>query len=94
MATSPTRKIKPADTNNPLMNPVLPTRNLIPVEGHQHLYRDSRSGAILNTNKSAYFNAVRKKLEAKDKKNEMETLKNEVSELKQLVQQLVDQLNT
>ena len=86
----PERKIHPADTNNPLLNTVLPANNYIPVEGHQHLYRDNRSGAILNMNKSAYFNAVRKKLEREKKKDEFDELKNEVSELKQMVQQLLD----
>lgn len=86
MATSNT-------TKSPIKSPVLPNTDLIPVKGHEHLYRDARSGAILNTNKSAYFNAVRKKLAAKNKKDEFDSLKNEVSDLKQLVQQLVDKLN-
>ena len=30
------------------------TKNLIPVEGENYLYRDTQSNAIINTNKSGY----------------------------------------
>jgi predicted transcriptional regulator len=58
----------------------------IKVEGHENLYRDASTGAIVNTDKPApksfstqFSNAM----------EEINTLKNEMSEIKTLLKQLL-----
>ena len=70
--------------------------NLIPVEGENYLFRDSKSNAIINTNASDYERYVtRRKVKAKenDKVTNMEedlaNLKNEMNEIKSLLKELV-----
>ena len=62
---------------------------LIPVEGHNQLGRDTNSNAILNTDVSAYEAYRKARREAKRKEEELATLKDEVAELKALVKTLV-----
>lgn len=67
------------------------------VEGHTSLVRDTRTGAILNTNRSEIAR-VRKRKEAKrleaERLNtlskEVSLLKNEISEIKDLLVRLVE----
>lgn len=67
------------------------------VEGHTSLVRDTRTGAILNTNRSEIARA-RKRKEAKrleaERLNtlskEVSLLKNEISEIKDLLVRLVE----
>ena len=62
----------------------------IPVEGHPNLYRDSKTNAIINTDKTAY-NSYLKSLSNKEKeKKEIEEMKNELSEIKTLLYQLLE----
>ncbi|MAH08051.1 MAG: hypothetical protein CL961_00080 [Euryarchaeota archaeon] len=56
------------------------------VEGHDNLYRDTETGAIINTEKRApqsfsqtFGNAI----------NDINTLKEEISEIKQLLKEIV-----
>jgi predicted transcriptional regulator len=58
----------------------------IKVEGHENLYRDSLTGAIVNTDKPApksfssqFSNAI----------DDINTLKEEISEIKQLLREIV-----
>jgi hypothetical protein len=52
----------------------------IRVEGFDNLYRDSRSGAIVNVNEDLYSNAVAKKRKAQQQA--ITSLQSHVSELK------------
>jgi hypothetical protein len=62
----------------------------IPVEGHPNLYRDSKTNAIINTDKTAYNNYL-KSLSSKEKeKKEIEDMKNELDEIKTLLYQLLE----
>jgi hypothetical protein len=72
-------------------------KNLIPVEGRPNLYRDKNSGAIINTDTSAYQQHLKYIQRTQNERTKMETLendvnsiKNEISELKSLVLQLVN----
>jgi len=74
---------------------------LIPVEGHEGLARDPKTGAIINTNKTDYerYKAVSSARKNYDKKiedtaTELASLKEEMSEIKQLLVKLVDGINT
>jgi len=69
---------------------------MIKVEGYQNLYRDPKTGAIVNTDRRAYLEYVRKRnlrlKEKEEKKNleeEVVSLQNEVAELKKLVHDLL-----
>jgi hypothetical protein len=54
----------------------------IRVQGFDNLYRDPRSGAIVNVNQDLYTNAVEAAMKRKQKEQLMSTLQNDVSELK------------
>ena len=54
----------------------------IRVEGSDSLYRDSRSGAIVNVNEDLYLNAVEASRKRKVQQQAITTLQNDVSELK------------
>ena len=54
----------------------------IRVEGSDNLYRDSRSGAIVNVNEDLYLNAVEASRKRKVQQQAITTLQNDVSELK------------
>ena len=69
----------------------------IPVEGHQSLARDARTGAIVNINSNEIEQAravkatrKRKDYETEIIKEEVASLKNDMSEIKQLLHQLVE----
>jgi len=72
-------------------------KNLIPVEGRPNLYRDKNSGAIINTDASAYQQHLKYMQKTQSEQIRMETIendvnsiKNEISELKSLLFQLVN----
>ena len=54
----------------------------IRVEGFDNLYRDARSGAIVNVNEDLYANAVEASRKRKAQQQAITTLQNDVSELK------------
>jgi|TARA_B100002019_G_scaffold134028_1_gene115334 hypothetical protein len=69
---------------------------MIKVEGHQNLYRDPNTGAIVNTDRRAYLEYVRQrntlkkqKEEKRDMEKELSDLHEEVNELKRLVHDLL-----
>ena len=69
---------------------------MIKVEGHQNLYRDPNTGAIVNTDRRAYLEYVRQrnalkkqKEEKRDMEKELSNLHEEVNELKRLVHDLL-----
>jgi hypothetical protein len=58
----------------------------IKVEGHENLYRDATTGAIVNTDKPAPKNFSRQFNNAID---DINTLKEEISEIKKLLREIV-----
>lgn len=52
------------------------------VEGHPNLRRDANTGAIINSNNSAYKNYFIRKANHDAEKNEMGVLKSEIDSLK------------
>jgi len=54
----------------------------IRVEGSDNLYRDAKTGAILNLDEDAYNTAVESMLKRKAQKQTITTLQMDVSELK------------
>ena len=74
--------------------------NHIPVEGRSGLYRDSESTAIVNKDKKAYLDYMKRKKIAKSKNSELNQMKedldnveNELGDIKGLLSTIVQKLN-
>ena len=75
-------------------------RNYIPVEGAHGFYRDSSTSAIINCDKKAYLDYMKRKKISKAKSNELnkmkedlDNVKGELGEIKGLLSTLVQKLN-
>lgn len=62
------------------------------VKGHSNLVRDSRTGAILNTNKSEIQNARKRDKIYQERQDQIESLKKDVKGLKEDMSQIKDLL--
>jgi len=69
--------------------------NLIPVEGQKDLYRDTRTNAIINTNKNDYESYIMRKESLQNQKKKIESIedeiinvKNDLDEIKMLLRRL------
>lgn len=63
---------------------------LIRIEGHQNLYRDEETGAIVNTDTSGYSQYIKMKNKKQKQHDEIEQLKSDVSEIKSLLKELIN----
>lgn len=63
---------------------------MIRVEGHQNLYRDENTGAIVNCDTIAYNQYVNILNKREEEKKEIQQLKNDVEEIKSLLKELVN----
>ena len=62
---------------------------MIPVKDHKNLYRDEKSGAIINTDTGG-FNRDQKMKRFKDnQKEEIDKIKEDISEIKELLKQFL-----
>ena len=73
---------------------------LIPVEGKSGFYRDPESTAVINCDKKAYLDYMKRKKISKAKSNELDKMKEdlnnvkgELGEIKGLLSTLVQKLN-
>ena len=73
---------------------------LIPVEGKSGFYRDPESTAVINCDKKAYSDYMKRKKISKSKSNELnkmkedlDNVKGELGEIKGLLSTLVQKLN-
>ena len=55
---------------------------MIPVEGHKHLYRDKKSGAIINTDSHGYSQYKKSKNIKLSQKEEIDSMKKDIEEIK------------
>ena len=63
---------------------------MIRVEGHQNLYRDERSGAIVNCD-SASYNQYLSSLSVRDsQKRELSEMRKDIDEIKFLLKELLN----
>ena len=74
--------------------------NYVPVEGKFGLYRDSDSTAIVNRDKKAYLEYMKRKKTVENKnqeldqmKEDLDNMKGELGEIKGLLSTLVQKLN-
>ena len=61
---------------------------MIPVEGHKHLYRDERSGAIINTDSHGYSQYKKTRNIRLTQKEEIDTMKKDIEEIKFLLKEI------
>lgn len=64
---------------------------MIRVEGHLNLFRDEKSGAIVNMDTQGYTNYVRLRSERKRQREEIDNIKNDINEIKQLLKELINE---
>ena len=67
---------------------------MIPVEGHNNLYRDEKTGAILSTDSNGYSNYWSQKRKNYDKQAELDNMKRELEELKLMLNELASKITS
>ena len=63
---------------------------MIRVEGHKNLYRDEKSGAIINTDSHGYSQYKKSKNIKLTQKDEIDSMKNDIEEIKNLLRMIVE----
>ena len=67
---------------------------MIPVEGHKNLFRDEKTGAIINMDNSGYSNYISSKRRNSDKQAEIDTMKGELETLKLMLKELASKITS
>ena len=67
---------------------------MIPVEGHKNLFRDEKTGAIINMDTSGYNNYMSDKRRNSDKQAELDEMKSEIETLKTMLKELTSKITT
>ena len=65
---------------------------MIQVEGHPNLYRDEKTGAIINNDSSGYSAYMKQKSKKELEKEELNNMKKEISEIKEMLAKITDKL--
>ena len=68
--------------------------NMIPVEGHNNLFRDGETNAIINRDTSGYENYIALRRKNKNKQEQLDDMKNEINELKSLLNDLASKITS
>jgi hypothetical protein len=63
---------------------------MIKVEGHQNLYRDEKSGAIINCDSFSYNQYVNSIIQRDVQKKELDVMKKDIDEIKNLLKELLN----
>ena len=63
---------------------------MIPVKGHNGLYRDESTNAIINTNDSVYNDYINSRNRLIENQEKMTTIENELTEIKELLKILLE----
>ena len=61
---------------------------MIPVEGHKNLYRDVKSGAIINTDSHGFSQYKKSKRMKLTQREELDNIKKDIEEIKFLLKQI------
>ena len=67
---------------------------MLPVEGHQNLFRDEKTGAIVNRDSNGYSQYMIQKRRNFDKQAELDEMKKEIDELKSLLNELASKITS
>lgn len=63
---------------------------MIPVDGHKNLYRDEKTGAIVNCDTFAYSQYIKMKDDKKKQREEIDQLKSDIDEIKSLLREILN----
>ena len=63
---------------------------MIRVEGHKNLYRDEKSGAIINTDSHGFSQYKKSKNIKLTQKEEIDSMKKDIEEIKNLLRMIVE----
>ena len=66
------------------------SEELIPVEGHSNLFRDKKTGAIINTDISGYAQYQRLKQKRQTEREELDILRKDIEEIKSLLKEFTN----
>ena len=64
---------------------------MIPVKGHPNLYRDEKSGAIINCDSQSYNQYIISSNNRETQKREIEKMKSDIEEIITLLKELVNE---
>ena len=67
---------------------------MIPVEGHNNLFRDEKTGAIINLDTSGYNHYMSDKRRNSDKQSELDSMKKEIETLKSMLIELSSKITS
>ena len=67
---------------------------MIPVEGHKNLFRDEKTGAIINMDSAGYSNYMTDKSRNSDKQAELDAMKEELETLKSMLNELASKITS
>ena len=67
---------------------------MILVEGHKNLFRDEKTGAIINMDSAGYSTYMSDKRRNSDKKAELDAMKSEIETLKIMLNDLASKITT
>ena len=67
---------------------------MIPVEGYKNLFRDEKTGAIVNMDTQGYSDYISNKRRNSDKEAELNEMKKEIETLKSALSDLVSKITT
>ena len=67
---------------------------MIPVEGHKNLFRDEKTGAIVNMDRVGYSNYMSDKRRNSDKEAELDNMKKEIETLKLMLIELSSKITS
>ena len=67
---------------------------MIPVEGYKNLFRDEKTGAIVNMDSTGFSNYMSEKRRNSDKQAEMDAMKEEIETLKSMLSDLASKITS
>ena len=67
---------------------------MIPVESHKNLFRDEKTGAIINMDTALYSTYMSDKRRNSDKQAELDEMKSEIETLKTMLKELASKITT
>ena len=63
---------------------------MIPVKGYPNLYRDEKTGAIINCDSQSYNQYIISSTNRETQKREIEQMKNDINEIKMLLKEIIN----
>ena len=61
---------------------------MIPIKDHKNLFRDEKTGAVVNTDTSGYNQYKKMKSAKKSQREELDRIKEDIEEIKLLLKQI------